>query len=156
MIFVVKVMATRGIMVTVVGNGHNDPVSNPGSDWLYFIYHKFSNMNPILVTLPIKWMVVTLNVTNKSLQLYGVQMCSKVLFVKSQLEIVIISSWEKVTNTQKKHFGSLILTFIHYHTFEEVVGNSIGFTILYFSNGRQWLHGAKNSLVPETKGVWRW
>ena len=26
----------RGVMVTVVGNGHSDTSSNPGRDWLYF------------------------------------------------------------------------------------------------------------------------
>ena len=26
----------RGVMVTVVGNGHGDTSSNPGRDWLHF------------------------------------------------------------------------------------------------------------------------
>ena len=26
----------RGVMVTVVGNGHDDTSSNPGRDWLHF------------------------------------------------------------------------------------------------------------------------
>ena len=26
----------RGVMVIIVGNGHSDPSSNPGQDWLYF------------------------------------------------------------------------------------------------------------------------
>ena len=26
----------RGVMVIVVGNGHDDTISNPGRDWLYF------------------------------------------------------------------------------------------------------------------------
>ena len=26
----------RGVMVIVVGNGHDDPSSNPGRDWLHF------------------------------------------------------------------------------------------------------------------------
>ena len=26
----------RGVMVIVVGNGHDDSSSNPGRDWLYF------------------------------------------------------------------------------------------------------------------------
>ena len=26
----------RGVMVIVIGNGHGDPSSNPGWDWLHF------------------------------------------------------------------------------------------------------------------------
>ena len=26
----------RGVVVIVVGNGHDDPSSNPGRDWLHF------------------------------------------------------------------------------------------------------------------------
>ena len=26
----------RGVMVIVVGNGHSDPSSNPGRDWLHW------------------------------------------------------------------------------------------------------------------------
>ena len=29
----------RGVMVSVVGNGHDDASSNPGRDWLHFTYH---------------------------------------------------------------------------------------------------------------------
>ena len=29
----------RGVMVIFVGNGHGDPSSNPGWDWLHFTYH---------------------------------------------------------------------------------------------------------------------
>ena len=31
-----KIGGARGVMVIVVGNGHNDTSSNPGRDWLHF------------------------------------------------------------------------------------------------------------------------
>ena len=31
-----RVGVARGVMVTVVGNGHGDTSSNPGRDWLHF------------------------------------------------------------------------------------------------------------------------
>ena len=32
-------IGARGIMVIVVGNGHDDTSSNPGRNWLHFTLH---------------------------------------------------------------------------------------------------------------------
>ena len=36
MIIVIVIGGARGVMVIVVGNGHDDTSSNPGRDWLHF------------------------------------------------------------------------------------------------------------------------
>ena len=35
-VYVNHVGSARGVMVIVVGNGHDDTSSNPGRDWLHF------------------------------------------------------------------------------------------------------------------------
>ena len=32
----IYIWVVRGVMVIVVGSGHDDPSSNPGREWLYF------------------------------------------------------------------------------------------------------------------------
>ena len=35
-IYIERERCARGVMVIVVGNGHDDTTSNPGPDWLHF------------------------------------------------------------------------------------------------------------------------
>ena len=39
----------RGVMVSVVGNGHCDTSSNPGRDWLHSTNTFGKGMNPIIL-----------------------------------------------------------------------------------------------------------
>ena len=38
-IFIYIIEGAHGVMVIVAGNGYGDTSSNPGRDWLHFIYH---------------------------------------------------------------------------------------------------------------------